>query len=87
MVEWVLGKQDPVGGGSPAGKKACGKCTKAVEFHQSTTTVGPSGLAGAEMGSGAHVPWVILLSNRAQDYRPRDGTTHNGLGPPPLIAN
>ena len=28
-----------------------------------------------------------LLSYRAQDYQPRDGTTHNGLGPPHLITN
>ena len=28
-----------------------------------------------------------LLSYRTQDYQPRDGTTHNGLGPPPSITN
>jgi hypothetical protein len=28
-----------------------------------------------------------LLSYRTQDDQPRDGTTHNGLGPPPLITN
>jgi hypothetical protein len=25
-----------------------------------------------------------LISYRTQDYQPRDGTTHNGLGPPSL---
>jgi hypothetical protein len=25
---------------------------------------------------------LSLLSYRTQDYQPRDGTTHNGLGPP-----
>jgi hypothetical protein len=24
-----------------------------------------------------------LFSYRTQDHQPRDGTTHNGLGPPP----
>jgi hypothetical protein len=28
-----------------------------------------------------------LLSYRTQDYQPRDGTTHNGLGPLSLITN
>jgi hypothetical protein len=28
-----------------------------------------------------------LISYRIQDYQPRDGTTYNGLGPPPLITN
>jgi hypothetical protein len=28
-----------------------------------------------------------LLSHRAQDHQPRDGTTHNGLGSPPSITN
>jgi len=28
-----------------------------------------------------------LLSYRTQDHQPRDGTTHNGLGPPTLITN
>ena len=28
-----------------------------------------------------------LLSYRTQDHQVRDGTTHNGLGPPPLITN
>jgi hypothetical protein len=27
---------------------------------------------------------LSLLSYRTQDYQPRDGTTHNGLGPPTL---
>jgi hypothetical protein len=27
---------------------------------------------------------LSLLSYRTQDYHPRDGTTHNGLGPPTL---
>jgi hypothetical protein len=27
---------------------------------------------------------LSLLSYRIQDYQPRDGPTHNGLGPPPL---
>jgi hypothetical protein len=26
---------------------------------------------------------LSLLSYRTQDYQPRDGTTNNGLGPPP----
>ena len=30
---------------------------------------------------------LSLLSYRTQDYHPRDGTTHNGLGPAPLITN
>jgi hypothetical protein len=30
---------------------------------------------------------LSLLSYRTQDYQPRDGTTHNGLGPPSLIEN
>jgi hypothetical protein len=32
---------------------------------------------------------LSLLSYRTQDYQPRDGTTHNGLGlgPPHLITN
>jgi len=30
---------------------------------------------------------LSLLSYRTQDHQPRDGTTHNGLGPPPLITN
>jgi hypothetical protein len=30
---------------------------------------------------------LSLLSYRTQDYQPRDGTTHNGLGPPSLITN
>jgi hypothetical protein len=29
----------------------------------------------------------IPLSYRPQDHQPRDGTTHHGLGPPPLITN
>jgi hypothetical protein len=28
-----------------------------------------------------------LLSSRTQDYQPRDGTTHNGMGLPTLIMN
>jgi hypothetical protein len=28
-----------------------------------------------------------LLPYRTQDYQPRDGTTHNGLGSPPLISD
>jgi len=28
-----------------------------------------------------------LLSYRTQNHQPRDGTTHNGLGPPTLITN
>jgi hypothetical protein len=27
---------------------------------------------------------LSLLSYRTQDHQPRDGTAHNGLGPPPL---
>ena len=27
---------------------------------------------------------LSLVSYRTQNYQPRDGTTHNGLGPPPL---
>ena len=30
---------------------------------------------------------LSLLSYRTQVYQPRDGTTHNGLGPPPLITS
>ena len=30
---------------------------------------------------------LSLLSYRTQDYQLRVGTTHNGLGPPPLITN
>jgi hypothetical protein len=30
---------------------------------------------------------LSLLSYRTQDYQPRDGPTHNGLGPPTLITN
>jgi len=30
---------------------------------------------------------LSLLSYRTEDYQPRDGTTHNGLGPPQLITN
>ena len=30
---------------------------------------------------------LSLLSYRTQDYQPRDGTTHNGLGPPHLITS
>ena len=29
---------------------------------------------------------LSLLSYRSQDHQPRDGTTHNGLGPPPLLV-
>jgi len=29
---------------------------------------------------------LSLLSYRTQDHQPRDGTTHNGLGPPYLIT-
>jgi len=28
-----------------------------------------------------------LLSYRPQDFQCRDGTTHNGLGPPPFVTN
>ena len=37
--------------------------------------------------------WLVLhgllnlLSYRTQDHQPRDGTTHNGLDPPPLITH
>jgi len=52
--------------------------------------------AGQEAGAVAEVMedvsyWLAspgllsLLSYRTQDYQPRDGTTHNVLGPPPLI--
>jgi hypothetical protein len=30
---------------------------------------------------------LSLLSYRTQDHQARDGTTHNGLGPPHLITN
>jgi hypothetical protein len=30
---------------------------------------------------------LSLLFYRTQDHPPRDGTIHNGLGPPPLITN
>jgi hypothetical protein len=30
---------------------------------------------------------LSLPSYRTQDRQPRDGTTHNGLGPPPSITN
>jgi hypothetical protein len=30
---------------------------------------------------------LSLLSYRTKDHQPRDGTTHNELDPPPLIAN
>jgi hypothetical protein len=35
----------------------------------------------------AHHGLLNLLSYRTQDHQPRDGTTYNGLGPPPLITN
>jgi hypothetical protein len=30
---------------------------------------------------------LSLFSYGIQDHQPRDGTTHNGLGPPLLITN
>jgi hypothetical protein len=30
---------------------------------------------------------LSLLSYRTQDYQPRDGPTHKGTYPPPLITN
>jgi hypothetical protein len=30
---------------------------------------------------------LSLLSYRTEDHQPKDGTTHNGLDPPPLITN
>ena len=30
---------------------------------------------------------LTLLSYRAQDHQPSNGTSHNGLGLPPLITN
>jgi hypothetical protein len=30
--------------------------------------------------------FLILLSYRTQGHLPRDGPTHNGLGPPPSIS-
>ena len=30
---------------------------------------------------------LILLSHKTQDHQPRDGSTHNGLGPSLLITN
>ena len=31
--------------------------------------------------------FLHLISYRTQDYQSRDSTTHNELGPPPLITN
>ena len=30
---------------------------------------------------------LSLLSYRTQDHQPKDGTTHNGLGLPPLVSS
>ena len=36
----------------------------------------------------ACIPWFAQpISYRTQDHQPRDGTSHNGLGPDPLITN
>lgn len=36
----------------------------------------------------AYFLWLLsLLSYKTQDYQPRGGTVHNGLGPPILIIN
>ena len=45
--------------------------------------------AGQEPGADAEAMEgaAQLLSYRAQDQQPRDGTTHNGLGPPPSVTN
>jgi hypothetical protein len=54
--------------------------------------------AGQEAGADAEAMeegcyWLAspgllsLLSYRTQDYQPRDGTTHNGPSPTPLITN
>lgn len=47
---------------------------------------------GAETEAKEWCYWLVshsllsLPSYRAQDYQPRDGMTHNNLGPPPLIT-
>lgn len=35
----------------------------------------------------AHSQWLALLSYRTKDHHPRDGTIHNGQGPPPSSTN
>ena len=35
----------------------------------------------------AHHGLLSLLSYRTQNHQPRDGITHHGLGPLPLITN
>jgi hypothetical protein len=59
---------------------------------------GPELTQGRNLGAGAEAwrgaaywlasPGLLsLFSYSIQDYQPRDGTTHKGLGPPPLITN
>ena len=46
--------------------------------------------AEAMEGAAYWLPMVCsasLLSYRTQNYHLRDGSTHNGLSPPPLITN
>ena len=52
----------------------------------------PEAGADAETMEGAAYwldsPGLLSLSfYRTQDHQPRDSTTHNGLGPPPLTSN
>jgi hypothetical protein len=37
--------------------------------------------------AGADAGLLNLLSYKTQDDQPRDGTTHSGIRPPPLITN
>jgi hypothetical protein len=43
--------------------------------------------ADAEAMEGAAYWMLSLPSYRTQDPKSRDGSTHNGLGPPPLVIN
>ena len=47
-----------------------------------------AGADAAAMDGGAAAYWLAqLLSCRTQGHQARDGTTHNGLGPPRPITN
>jgi hypothetical protein len=67
-----------------------------LSSHSSLLRVLGAGTQGRnlEAGSGAEAMAGVLLTDSlslisysTQDHQPRDGTTHNGLGSPPSIAN
>jgi hypothetical protein len=63
-------------------------CSSPKEVRTGTQAGQEAGADTEAMEAWLASPGLLsLLSYRTQDYQSRDGTTHNGQGPPSLITN